>query len=61
VTLRGDGALVSGKLLPAQMIGGAPRMVYGSSDVVGRVNALSRAVFGGSALLVGANDALRAG
>jgi poly-gamma-glutamate capsule biosynthesis protein CapA/YwtB (metallophosphatase superfamily) len=61
VTLRDDGALVSGKLLPAQMIGGAPRMVYGSSGVVGRVNALSRADFGGSALLVGANDALRAG
>jgi poly-gamma-glutamate capsule biosynthesis protein CapA/YwtB (metallophosphatase superfamily) len=61
VTLRADGALVSGKLLPVQMSGGAPRVIYGSSGVVRRVNALSRADFGGSALLVGANDALSVG
>ena len=61
VTLRADGALVSGKLLPVQMVGGAPRVTYGSSSVVARVNALSRADFGGSALLVGADDALGTG
>jgi poly-gamma-glutamate capsule biosynthesis protein CapA/YwtB (metallophosphatase superfamily) len=61
VTLRADGAVVSGKLLPAQMTGGAPRVIYGSSRVVARVNALSRADFGGSALLVGANDTLSVG
>jgi poly-gamma-glutamate capsule biosynthesis protein CapA/YwtB (metallophosphatase superfamily) len=59
VTLGADGTLVSGKLLPVQMVGGAPRLVHGSSDVLARVNALSRADFGGSALLVAANDALR--
>ena len=61
VTLRADGAVVSGKLLPVQMIGGAPRVIYGSRGIVGRVNASSRADFGGSALLVGANDALSVG
>lgn len=59
VTLRADGALVSGKLLPVQMISGAPRVIYGPIGIVGRVNALSRADFGGSALLVGADDSLR--
>jgi poly-gamma-glutamate capsule biosynthesis protein CapA/YwtB (metallophosphatase superfamily) len=59
VRLRADGRLVSGKLLPVQMVGGAPRLVHGASDIVQRVNALSHTDFGGSALLVGTNDALR--
>ena len=59
VTLGADGTRVSGKLLPVQVVGGAPRLIHGASDVVARVNALSRADFGGSALLVAANDALR--
>lgn len=61
VTLGADGTLVSGKLLPVQMVGGAPRLIHGSGDVVARVNALSRTDFGSSALLVGASDALRVG
>ena len=61
VTLRADGTLVSGKLLPVRMSGGAPRVIYGSSEVVERVNALSHADFGGSALLVGTGDALGVG
>ncbi len=58
VTLRADGRLVSGRLLPVRIVGGAPQL-SGSTDVIPRVNALSRADFGGSALLVAANDRLR--
>jgi poly-gamma-glutamate capsule biosynthesis protein CapA/YwtB (metallophosphatase superfamily) len=60
VTLGADGSLVSGKLLPTQMVDGAPRRVEGS-DVRRRVNALSHRDFGGSAVLVAANDALGLG
>ncbi|HZT86295.1 MAG TPA: CapA family protein [Gaiellaceae bacterium] len=59
VTLRADGSLVSGRLQPVRLVGGAPRRVAGAGDVVSRVNALSRADFGRSALLVGAGGALR--
>jgi poly-gamma-glutamate capsule biosynthesis protein CapA/YwtB (metallophosphatase superfamily) len=61
VTLAADGDLVSGKLLPVRMLGGAPRRIYGKNPVVPRVNALSRADFGSSALLVSSNNALRVG
>ena len=60
VTLDADGATLSGRLLPVRMVNGAPRRIYGSSEVVRRVNALSRADFGASALLVG-KGALRLG
>jgi poly-gamma-glutamate capsule biosynthesis protein CapA/YwtB (metallophosphatase superfamily) len=60
VTLGADGTLVSGKLVPVQMVGGAPRRVAGTY-VLPRVNALSRADFGGSALLAAPNGALRIG
>jgi poly-gamma-glutamate capsule biosynthesis protein CapA/YwtB (metallophosphatase superfamily) len=61
VTLKADGALASGKLLPVRMVGGAPHRVYGTSNVVRRVNALSRADFGASALLVSGKNRLRVG
>jgi poly-gamma-glutamate capsule biosynthesis protein CapA/YwtB (metallophosphatase superfamily) len=60
VTLRADGNLAFGRLVPVQMVGGAPRRSYGS-DIVRRVNALSRADFGGSALLATTTGALRVG
>lgn len=60
VTLDSDGTLVSGRLLPVQMVGGAPRRIAGA-DVVRRVNALSRADFGGNAVLVSRNGALGLG
>jgi poly-gamma-glutamate capsule biosynthesis protein CapA/YwtB (metallophosphatase superfamily) len=60
VTLDADGALESGKLLPVELIGGAPRRVEGS-DVRQRMNALSHQDFGGSAVLVRSNDALGLG
>lgn len=59
VTLRTDGKLLSGRLLPVQMVDGRPRRIYGKSGVVRRVNALSRADFGRSAMLVSGKDALR--
>jgi poly-gamma-glutamate capsule biosynthesis protein CapA/YwtB (metallophosphatase superfamily) len=61
VTLKADGGLVSGRLLPVRMVGGAPHRVYGTSNVVRRVNALSRADFGASALLVSGKNRLRVG
>jgi hypothetical protein len=60
VTLGDDGQLVSGKLLPVQLAGGVPRRVHGS-DILQRMNALSHQDFGGSAVLVGSNDALGLG
>jgi poly-gamma-glutamate capsule biosynthesis protein CapA/YwtB (metallophosphatase superfamily) len=60
VTLGDDGELVSGKLLPVQMVNGVPRRVRGS-DIVQRVNALSHRDFGGNAVLVASNDALGLG
>ena len=60
VTLDADGTLVSGRLLPVQLAGGVPRRTSGAT-IVQRVNALSRADFGGSAALVGKNDALGLG
>jgi len=60
VTLGADGTLVSGRLQPVQIIGGEPRRTSGAS-IVQRMNALSRQDFGGSAVLVGRNDALGLG
>jgi poly-gamma-glutamate capsule biosynthesis protein CapA/YwtB (metallophosphatase superfamily) len=60
VTLGSDGSLVSGRLVPVQMVGGAPRRSYGG-DILRRVNALSHADFGGSALLTTNSGALRVG
>ena len=60
VTLDADGELASGKLLPVQLIGGVPRRVHGS-DIVQRLNALSRQDFGGNAVLVSSNGALGLG
>ena len=61
VTLDADGAIVSGQLLPVRLVDGAPRRIYGASEVVRRMNALSRADFGASALLVAEKDELRVG
>jgi poly-gamma-glutamate capsule biosynthesis protein CapA/YwtB (metallophosphatase superfamily) len=61
VTLRADGKFVSGRLLPVRMVGGEPRRAYGMYDTVRRINSLSRADFGGSAVLVRNNDALGVG
>jgi poly-gamma-glutamate capsule biosynthesis protein CapA/YwtB (metallophosphatase superfamily) len=60
MTLNADGKLVSGRLLPVQLLGGAPRRIAGS-DVVRRVNTLSHADFGGSAVLVASDGALGLG
>ena len=60
VTLDADGGLVSGRLLPVQIVGGEPRRVHGGS-IVRRVNALSHSDFGGSAVLVAGNDELQLG
>lgn len=59
VELAADGTVVSGRLWPVQMVGGAPRRSYGVS-ILRRVNALSRADFGASALLATDRGALRA-
>jgi poly-gamma-glutamate capsule biosynthesis protein CapA/YwtB (metallophosphatase superfamily) len=61
VTLGADGKPVSGRLLPVRLVAGEPRLIHGQSDVVPRVNALSRADFGASALLVTAGGTLRLG
>jgi hypothetical protein len=58
VTLAADGTLLSGRLWPVQMIGGAPRRSYGPS-ILRHVNALSSADFARSALLATDNGALR--
>jgi poly-gamma-glutamate capsule biosynthesis protein CapA/YwtB (metallophosphatase superfamily) len=61
VTLRADGRIAAGKLLPVQMVDGEPRLVHGSSDVIPRVNSLSREDFGAGAVLVAGNGRLRVG
>ncbi len=61
VTLDSDGSLVSGRLVPVELAGGAPRRIFGTNAVVRRLNALSHADFGGSAVLVGRDDALGLG
>jgi hypothetical protein len=60
VTIDTDGGLVSGRLLPVQIVGGEPRRVHGGS-IVRRVNALSHADFGGSGVHVAKNDELQLG
>jgi poly-gamma-glutamate capsule biosynthesis protein CapA/YwtB (metallophosphatase superfamily) len=60
VTLGSVGTLVSGRFLRVQIVGGEPRRTSGTS-IVRRVNALSHSDFGGSAVLVGKNDALGLG
>jgi poly-gamma-glutamate capsule biosynthesis protein CapA/YwtB (metallophosphatase superfamily) len=60
VTMRADGGLVSGRFLPVQIVGGMPRRVRGS-DILQRVNRLSRSDFGGSAVTVASNGALQLG
>jgi poly-gamma-glutamate capsule biosynthesis protein CapA/YwtB (metallophosphatase superfamily) len=59
ITLRSDGTATSGKFLPVQLVNGAPRLVHGASNIVSRVNALSRSDFGSGALLVSPKNALR--
>jgi poly-gamma-glutamate capsule biosynthesis protein CapA/YwtB (metallophosphatase superfamily) len=59
-TLDADGTIVSGRLLPVRIVGGAPRLTSDAS-IVRRVNALSHADFGGSAVLVGSNNGLGLG
>jgi poly-gamma-glutamate capsule biosynthesis protein CapA/YwtB (metallophosphatase superfamily) len=61
VTLRSDGTLVSGRFLPVRMVNGQPRRIYGRSEVVRRVNALSHADFGASAVLISGKNRLRVG
>lgn len=60
VTLDTDGGVVSGRLLPVQIVGGEPRRVHGGS-IVRKVNALSHADFGGSGVHVAKNDELQLG
>jgi poly-gamma-glutamate capsule biosynthesis protein CapA/YwtB (metallophosphatase superfamily) len=60
VTLDADGGLVSGRLLPVQIVGGEPRRVHGAS-ILRKVNALSHSDFGGSAVFVAKNDQLQLG
>jgi poly-gamma-glutamate capsule biosynthesis protein CapA/YwtB (metallophosphatase superfamily) len=61
VTLGADGGLVSGQLLPVQIVDGQPRRIYGMSGVMRRVNALSRADFGASGILVSGRGDLNVG
>jgi poly-gamma-glutamate capsule biosynthesis protein CapA/YwtB (metallophosphatase superfamily) len=61
VTLAADGSLVSGRLLPIRLVGGAPLRIYGKNDVVPRMNALSRADFGTTAVRIAGNDSLLIG
>ncbi len=61
VTLDANGKPVAGSFLPVQLEGGEPRLVHGSNTIVPRVNALSRADFGSSALRVSAKDRLLLG
>jgi poly-gamma-glutamate capsule biosynthesis protein CapA/YwtB (metallophosphatase superfamily) len=61
VTLATDGSVVSGRLLPVRLVDGAPRRIYGKNDVVPRVNALSRADFGRTAVRIAGNDSLLTG
>ncbi len=58
-TLRADGRIAAGQLLPVRIVGSEPQRLYGTNDVIPRVNALSRADFGGGALLVAPDDRLR--
>jgi poly-gamma-glutamate capsule biosynthesis protein CapA/YwtB (metallophosphatase superfamily) len=60
VTLRNDGTLDSGKLVPVQLVDGVPHRVRGS-EILQRLNVLSHQDFGSSAVLVGRNDALGLG
>ena len=61
VTLDADGSLDSGRVVPVELVGGAPRRIFGTNVVVRRMNALSHADFGGSGVLVGRDDALGLG
>ena len=61
ITLTASGDSTHGKFLPVRLVNGEPRVVYGANDIVPRVNALSHADFGSSALLVSARDTLKLG
>jgi poly-gamma-glutamate capsule biosynthesis protein CapA/YwtB (metallophosphatase superfamily) len=61
VTLRADGRLAAGRLLPVRLVEGEPQRIYGSNEVIPRVNALSREDFGSTAVLVAGNNRLRVG
>jgi poly-gamma-glutamate capsule biosynthesis protein CapA/YwtB (metallophosphatase superfamily) len=60
VSLGTDGSLISGRFLPVQLLGGAPRLTS-DATIVQRVNALSRSDFGGSAVTVASNYGLQLG
>jgi hypothetical protein len=59
ITLDASGKALAGKFLPVQLVGGVPRLVHGSNAIVPRVNALSRADFGSSAVLVSSRNTLK--
>lgn len=59
ITLTASGKAVSGKFRPVRLVNDAPRLVHGSNGIVSRVNALSRADFGASALLISSRGALK--
>ena len=61
VTLAADGSPVSGRFLPVRIVDGQPRRVYGKSDIVRRVNALSHADFGATAVRISADNTLNLG
>ena len=61
VTLAVDGSPVSGRFLPVRIVDGQPRRVYGKSDIVRRVNALSHADFGATAVRISADNTLNLG
>lgn len=58
-TLGTDGRLVSGEFLPVRLVGGEPRRIYGPTDVIPRINVLSREDFGATAVTVTSRDRLR--
>jgi Bacterial capsule synthesis protein PGA_cap len=59
IELAADGHALAGRFLPVRLVNDAPQLVHGPNDIVPRVNALSRADFGSSALLISSRNALR--
>src|SRR5262249_1292336 len=59
ITLTADGKAVSGKFLPVRLVEDAPRRGHGATGLAARVNALSHADFGSSALLISSRGALK--
>jgi poly-gamma-glutamate capsule biosynthesis protein CapA/YwtB (metallophosphatase superfamily) len=58
ITLTANGKARTGKFLPVRLVNDSPQLVHGSNSIASRVNSLSRADFGSSALLISSRGAL---